>query len=53
MFCFVIDYYETEDEKPILQLIKGEPIDLICITHPDLDHCLGLEKCIDRKNMRL
>ena len=46
MFCFVIDYYETEDEKPILQLIKDEQIDLICITHPDLDHCLGLEKVL-------
>ena len=45
-FCLVIDCYEIGDNNQTLDIIKNEKINLICITHPDEDHCKGLEKVL-------
>lgn len=45
-FCLVIDCYEIEENNKTLEIIKNEKINLICISHPDEDHCKGLEKIL-------
>lgn len=50
-FCAVIDCYERDNKNKTLELIEGiEKIDLICMTHPDTDHCKGLEKILEKAN---
>ena len=46
LFCGVIDCYETEKQNETLNLVKNERIDLICLTHPDEDHCKGLDRIL-------
>lgn len=45
-FCAVIDCFEENTRNITLELIKNEHIDLICMTHPDEDHCKGLDKIL-------
>ena len=45
-FCATIDCFEIEKQNQTLSIIKDEKIDLICMTHPDYDHCKGLEKIL-------
>ena len=45
-FCGVIDCFEIEKLNKTLEIVKNEKIDLICLTHPDEDHCKGLEKVL-------
>lgn len=47
VFCAVIDCYEKDGTNKSLEILKQVPkIDLICLTHPDTDHCKGLEKIL-------
>lgn len=47
IFCAAIDCYEIDDENKSLEILKQvSKIDLICLTHPDTDHCKGLEKVL-------
>lgn len=49
-FCVVIDCFEIEKQNQTLSIIKDEKVDLICLTHPDYDHCNGLEKILRLAN---
>lgn len=49
-FSGVVDCYETENLNKTLEILKENKIqtlDFICMTHPDKDHCRGLEKILN------
>lgn len=50
-FSAVIDCFENEERNITLDILNEnniEKVDLICLTHPDKDHCKGLEKILDK-----
>lgn len=49
-FCAIIDCFELKNLNKTLEIIKDEKIDLICMTHPDLDHCKGLDEVLKLSN---
>lgn len=49
-FCAVIDCFELKNQNKTLEIVKDEKIDLICMTHPDFDHCKGLDKVLKLSN---
>lgn len=53
MFSAVIDCFENKNENLTLNILNQYNIDkvnLICLTHPDKDHCKGLEKILEKVN---
>ena len=49
VYCFVIDCFEDGENKT-LEIIGESKVDLICLTHPDFDHCKGLNKILQKAN---
>ena len=53
-FSAVIDCYEVEECNLTLKILNEysikDTIDLICMTHPDKDHCKGLNKVLQKAN---
>lgn len=55
LFSGVIDCYEKENINKTVEILKEkdvESLDFICLTHPDIDHCTGLEKILERANQK-
>ena len=49
IFCRLIDVYIDKEER-LIDLLEKENINklnYLCITHPDSDHCTGLDKIIE------
>lgn len=52
-FSAVIDCFEKEDTNLTINILEDynvNKLDLICLTHPDKDHCKGLEKVLNKTN---
>lgn len=50
-FSAVIDCFEKKDINLTIEILKKyniDKLDLICLTHPDKDHCKGLEKILEK-----
>ena len=45
LYSIVVDSYEIGDTNKTKELLKS-PIDILCWTHPDADHSVGLDKII-------
>lgn len=45
LYSIVVDSYQIGDTNKTVELLKA-PIDILCWTHPDEDHSVGLEKII-------
>lgn len=55
LFSGVIDCFEKEKINKTLELLQEkniESLDFICLTHPDIDHCTGLEKILEKVNQQ-
>lgn len=53
LFSGVIDCFEKGKMNKTLELLREkniENLDFICLTHPDIDHCTGLEKILEKVN---
>ena len=51
LFSGVIDCFENKLTNKTLEILKEkniEIVDFICLTHPDADHCTGLEKILEK-----
>ncbi|MFQ9298158.1 MAG: hypothetical protein ACLR4X_07020 [Clostridia bacterium] len=51
LFSGVIDCFEKENVNKTLEILDAnqvETVDFICLTHPDEDHCKGLDKIIKK-----
>ena len=54
-FSAVIDCFESSTTNLTLDILKKyniEELNLICLTHPDKDHCKGLEKVLEKINSK-
>ncbi len=50
IYSGVVDCYKRKDDnftKRLLEFLEVKNVDLICWTHPHLDHSLGLEEILD------
>lgn len=50
-FSGVIDCFENEKVNKTLEILRNnkvKKVDFICLTHPDEDHCKGLEKILNK-----
>lgn len=52
-FSAVIDCFKTTQINKTLDILQEynvEKVNFICITHPDVDHCKGFEKILEKAN---
>lgn len=54
-FCGIIDCYEKRSINKVVNILdsnKITKIDFICLTHPDIDHCIGWTKLLNKVDSR-